>query len=451
MERSGNAGADAMKLRPTLRGLGRLALLMTGLALLAALIALHGAQIEMTPGGAHKRLLIPVFRQAIAIPIYTGTGEHVLLPDRLDGPVVRRVDAHSWTSTWYCQDAVHRQATTGNVLEITCAGKRHAYSLATVRPPPAISPMPAQVVVLSDLEGNSTFMEAALRALSVTGDNGTWTFGTGHLVILGDSVDRGQDVFAVLWRLRALAAQAQAAGGAVHVLLGNHEQYVLQANPSRAHPDHRYALKAMGGYSQAFAADTVIGAWLREQPVTLTLGRVLFVHGGISPAVLETGLGVPGLNAAMHAYWKNEAHGGHAQRDGNANAVLGLAGVTRYRGYFEALAASYPAATQAQIDETLTQFNVDQIVVGHTLVDRVKQLHGGRVWAVDVNDDEAAAEALVFTNGVPRVVALGVARNLGQEPSPRRRRLNLLDTRDWQLLIAMGKEFWTLSRIPQAQ
>src|SRR3546814_14971950 len=106
--------------------------------------------------------------------------------------------------------------------------------------------MPARVAVLSDLEGNIAFLEQALRRLGVVGADGQWAYGGGHLVVLGDSVDRERDVFAVLWRLHGLSGQAGMAGGAVPVVLGNHEQYMLRANPSRANAETLPAHHAMG-------------------------------------------------------------------------------------------------------------------------------------------------------------------------------------------------------------
>src|SRR3546814_715270 len=138
-------------------------------------------------------------------------------------------------------------------LHVECAGTRHVFPLYSPQVPPAVAPMPARVAVLSDLEGNIAFLEQALRRLGVVGADGQWAYGGGHLVVLGDSVDRGRDVFAVLWRLHGLSGQAGMAGGAVHVVLGNHEQYTLRANPSRANAEHLHALNAMGGYRHAFA------------------------------------------------------------------------------------------------------------------------------------------------------------------------------------------------------
>src|SRR3546814_17527140 len=90
-------------------------------------------------------------------------------------------------------------------------------------------------------------------------------------------------------RVHGLAGEAGLWGGAVHVVLCNHEQYMLRAKPSRANAEHLNALNAMGGYRPAFAADTMIGEWLRQQPVAPKPGSVMFVHGGISPRVARTG------------------------------------------------------------------------------------------------------------------------------------------------------------------
>src|SRR3546814_5734386 len=87
-------------------------------------------------------------------------------------------------------------------LHVECAGTRHVFPLYSPQVPPAVAPMPARVAVLSDLEGNIAFLEQALRRLGVVDADGKWAYGGGHLVVLGDSVDRGRDVFAVLWRDR---------------------------------------------------------------------------------------------------------------------------------------------------------------------------------------------------------------------------------------------------------
>lgn len=423
-------------------GLFVLVLVVVGVAL----IALSRARIELTAHGVHQRLLVPLPRGAIGLRMYAGTGEQVFVDGFLAGPVVRRASDGRWSAEWFCQDRLQRASGNAGLLQVRCAGKEQRFQLADLPVPTDVAAMPERVVVLSDLEGNSRFLEAALRKLAVVDTNGQWQYGQGHLVVLGDSVDRGRDVFAVLWRLHDLAAQAGAAGGAVHVLLGNHEQYLLRGNVSRTDLEYRYALRQLGGYSRAFAADTVLGAWLRQQPVVVKLGDVLFVHGGLSPEVAGSGLSIAQLNQAMRRYWRVASQ--PVPHSAALDAVLGRAGVTQYRGYFRGMEGHYPAATDADVDRVLAQFGAEQIVVAHTLVERVQHLHEGRVIAVDVNDDEARPEVLVYEHGQPRVVDLGIGRSLGDRQPTHLRDLNLLDRSDWRLLGAMYRQYRNLSAIP---
>lgn len=420
---------------------------LVSIVVMAAFVALSCARVEMTEGGAHTRLLVPVVRGAIGVRVYSGSGENVALPGYLAGPVVRRDADGTWSAAWFCEDAVQHAKGRADTLHVTCAGKTRTYPLTTAPVADAVAPMPDNVTVLSDIEGNNDFLDAALRRLRVIDASGAWSYGAGHLVILGDSVDRGRDVFTVLWRLHALAAQAHAASGAVHVLLGNHEQYLLRGNVSRAHPEYRYALQRLGGYAQAFSGDSVLGEWLRQQPVALQLGPVLFTHGGISPEVADAGFSVPAMNEAMRGYWRMTGSA-TAHRSAALDAVIGLGGVTQYRGYFRASDDDHPAPTQAEVERVLAQYNAEQIVVGHTLVDKVTRRYKGRVIAVDVNHPEAQPDVLVFEHGEPRVVDIGIPRGLDEDAPRRLREFSLFDARDRQLLASMYRANRALSRIP---
>lgn len=415
------------------------------LGVVLALIMLSSATVELSANGAPVRLRVPVGVGDAAIPIFVETQDRISIPGFLDGPVVRRHDDGNWTATWFCEDHTEQAQGQGDVLNIACAGKTHSLSLETPPVPPAVAAMPARVAVLSDLEGNIVFLDKALAALDIVDAAGNWQYGAGHLVILGDSVDRGRDIFAVLWRLHDLAAQASSSGGAVHVLLGNHDQYMLRTNPSRANPEHIQALNRMGGYQGAFAADTVIGHWLRQQPVVLKLGSVLFAHAGISPAVADTGLSIAEMNDSMKAYWSMPAPvpSSHA-----LDAVLGRKGVTQYRGYFRASEDVYAQASDAELDRILEHFDATQIVVAHTVVEQVKPLYGGRVYAIDVNSDESAPEVLLYEDGIARIVNIGVPRNIGEPGERTVREFSLGDAADRKLLADMYRDIRRLAALP---
>lgn len=415
--------------------------------LACGVVLVSRASVETTASGVPTRLRLhfPGGRD-MAFPVHGGAAE-ARIPGFLDGPIIRRGTDGSWTARWFCEDTAYRRTLPAQapVLQVACAGREHAFPLFTPVVPPAVAPMPARVAVLSDLEGNIAFLDATLRRLGIVDAAGDWSWGGGHLVVLGDSVDRGRDVFAVLWTLHRLSAQAAAAGGAVHVVLGNHEQYMLRTNPTRANPEHLHALHAMGGYPDAFAADTAIGEWLRRQPVVLRLGDVLFAHAGISPATAATGLSVEQLNATMRDYWNDP--GDHPPSPA-LDAVLGHTGVTQYRGYFRALEDRYPMATDAEVGEALDRFGARLVVVAHTVVPAVQRLRGGRVYAVDVNDNDAANEVLLFEGGEPRVVDIGIPRGIPGEGERRLRDFSLLDSADRALLAGMVRDLRRLSSLP---
>jgi hypothetical protein len=416
------------------------------LAVTAAGAGLATARLETTPHGVHDRLLISMGPAGSAgVHLYAGTGDRPVMPGFLDGPVIRRGEGGKWSATWFCEDRVHRASGTSAQLALGCGGRQFVFATdARIKPEASVLPMPGKLLFLSDIEGNIGFLDAALERLHVVDGKGNWAYGANRLVIAGDSVDRGRDVFRVLWRLHGLSQQAQEAGGGVTVLLGNHEQYILRGNISRANREHLYAAEQMGGFAQAFGADTVIGEWLRAQPVVAQFGRVLVTHGGISADVASKKLSPHQMNDAMRRYWRGEA-----ATSAELDSVVGPAGVTQYRGYFQELEGRYAKATAAEVRKVREQFGVDTIVVGHTLVDRVTPLFDGGVYAIDVNTSEAAQQALLFEDGVPKVVESGVGRGLPAEPAARTvRPLQLGDTKEWRMLGQQVRRTWELARLP---
>jgi hypothetical protein len=399
------------------------------------------ARIESRPSGVHQRLLLPLFGAGyVKVAMPAGTGDQARVPGLFEGPVVTPAARQAWSARWFCEDRVEHAQGTGGTLQIACAGKRYSYAMAAPQAyQAAVVPMPEKLLVLSDIEGNIAFLDGALRKLGVVDADGAWSFGANRVVIAGDSVDRGRDVSAVLWRLQQLAGQARAAGGGLHVVLGNHDQYLLRGNTAKAHPEHLYAIEQLGGPAKAFARDTVLGAWLRTQPVIVKVGRVLIAHGGVSPAVARQGLSVQQLNQAMRGYWLRAA-----VPAADLDAVLGEQGVTQYRGYLQA-----PLASADDVAAALRAFDADTIVVGHSIVDKVTRLYDSRVFAIDVNSNSAAPEALLFVNGVATVVDTGTPRALPDDQQKGALRpINLLGGEDWRTLARVTRRTLELAQLP---
>src|SRR5688500_1528714 len=68
-----------------------------------------------------------------------------------------------------------------------------------------------KMLVISDIEGNFAALRKLLQGNNVIDENFNWVFDKGHLVFIGDFVDRGTMVTEVLWLIYSLEEKAKAA------------------------------------------------------------------------------------------------------------------------------------------------------------------------------------------------------------------------------------------------
>ncbi|HEY5646752.1 MAG TPA: metallophosphoesterase, partial [Pseudomonadales bacterium] len=211
-----------------------------------------------------------------------------------------------------------------------------------------------RIVAFGDVHGGFDELRSLLAALGLIDTELNWQGGRTRLVSLGDLLDRGPDSRRVMDLLMRLEEQAGAAGGAVHIVPGNHEimnltgdlRYVSQAEYAAFASDEdpqtrrlareQYLARAQleveaavareadtgvqtadrgpedptitferqfppgyFGHRAAFAADGRYGSWLLGKPQVLVLERIAFVHGGLSTAFV--GLSIEDHNTAAAA------------------------------------------------------------------------------------------------------------------------------------------------------
>ncbi len=86
-----------------------------------------------------------------------------------------------------------------------------------------------RIVAVGDLHGDYDNFIQILKnpKVGLVDDNLHWTGGKTHLVQTGDILDRGDRAKDILDFLMRLEREAEAAGGKVHVLLGNHEEATI--------------------------------------------------------------------------------------------------------------------------------------------------------------------------------------------------------------------------------
>jgi len=68
-----------------------------------------------------------------------------------------------------------------------------------LQPPKTVYSPPEKILVISDIEGDFSYIRDILQCQGVINKQCSWTYGKGHLVIIGDVFDRGNDVTECLW------------------------------------------------------------------------------------------------------------------------------------------------------------------------------------------------------------------------------------------------------------
>lgn len=247
--------------------------------------------------------------------------------------------------------------------------------------PPSILPAPERLVAFGDIHGDLGALERALRLGGAIDADGRWSGGALWVVQTGDLLDRGDDEEAILDRLEALAGEADAAGGRVIVLNGNHElmnaqgdfRYVTEGGfedfAEYARPGS--GRRALRGRTAAFAPGGPIARRLAANATAIRVGGTVFVHGGIRPRVARIGL--DRINADMRAFL-----GGAGPL---AASLSGEDSPVWHRAY----ALEPDAATCAELASALEILGAERMVVGHTVQPSgISAACDERVYRIDV-------------------------------------------------------------------
>lgn len=253
---------------------------------------------------------------------------------------------------------------------------------------------PKKMLVISDIEGEFAAFRKLLQGNGVIDGDYHWTFGDGQLVLLGDFVDRGAMVTEVLWMIYSLESQAEASGGKVHFILGNHEIMNMSGSHHYVHPRYKAYVDSMHvSYQQLFGQQAELGRWLSTKNITERIGYILFSHGGFSPYMNKAQIPLNQINDTARLYYydtRNELPSIYS------NLLFSEYGPFWYRGYY----AGTPKATPAQVDSTLYLYNSRYIVTGHTIISKeIVSAFDGKVIDIDLPHKQGYSEALLFEGG----------------------------------------------------
>ena len=253
--------------------------------------------------------------------------------------------------------------------------------------PPAELPAPPRLVAIGDVHGDVDALRDALRLGGAIDAADHWSGGALWVVQVGDLLDRGGEEDDILALLDRLDDEAEAAGGRLIVLNGNHELMNAQGDfryvtPEGASDFAAYAREAspeirrevprpLRGRAAAFAPGGPFARVFASHPTVIRIGDSVFVHGGLSPR--DAARGLARINEDVRAYLL-------AERPLD-DALSGSDSPMWHRGY----ALDTDAETCAELARMLDSLHARRLVVGHTVQrSGITSACDERVWRIDV-------------------------------------------------------------------
>ena len=266
------------------------------------------------------------------------------------------------------------------------------------------------ILAVSDIESGYKTFRDFLITHKVIDENLDWIFGKGHLVLVGDFVDRGFSTTQVLWFIYKLEQEAKKQGGHVHFIIGNHELYNMQGKFKSASYKYYGVASILGKqHHDLYNKNSFIGKWMASKNTMELINGHLFTHGGIHPDIADYDITIEQVNKINRDHYDQS----YFPKPKKSVAQLILSnknGICWYRGYFK------DDLSQEEVEKGINQFNAKAVVVGHTLQWSVKKLYNGKVFAIDVkhpkdynkNWPNKKSEGLLITEGkYHRILANG--------------------------------------------
>jgi Calcineurin-like phosphoesterase len=320
-----------------------------------------------------------------------------------------------------------------------------------------------KIIVIGDLHGDYEKFISILKGTQVIDRDLHWAAGKAHFVQMGDVMDRGYYAKNILDDMMRLEKEAEAAGGMVHILLGNHEELNLTGIVFSSNIDYVTLDQFMSflpeGYrkkqeealaKKVFKAlerdrDTrpkdvidefwnslrdnpsvqriyslnfneVYGPWLRRQNVAIKINDVVFVHGGISEKYAKWG-----IQEINDRYREELANIWREFKGAEPPSGFRPSNVTPsivYRGdsplWYRELANVPEEDLRDELDTILETLGAKEMVIAHTpriaRNPRDMQRFGGKVWIVDTGISKVYGgppSALIIEEGYFTVWGVG--------------------------------------------
>jgi hypothetical protein len=254
---------------------------------------------------------------------------------------------------------------------------------------------PGRVVAIGDLHADFPVTRRAFQLAGAINERDEWIGGPLTVVQLGDIIGRSDDEREVLDFLFAIREKARAAGGTVHVLIGNHEVFGGRVDNQAVGPNPFPGFEGLAGldlndprlrmlppHQRARGAALMAGGpyarRLAAFPTVLRLGDTIFVHGGVVPRWAR--YGIDRINADVSLWLMGDTP--------EPDSSWGVDNGDRVM-WTRQFSAVVDASDCAMLDESLAILGARRMIVAHTVHPAITSRCDGKVWAVDVGMSRA--------------------------------------------------------------
>ncbi len=255
-----------------------------------------------------------------------------------------------------------------------------------------------KICAVSDIHGCYNYFVSRLKNNQIIDDSLNWNWDNGHLVIVGDVLDKGCNVTECLWLIKKLEKQAKNTGGNVHYLLGNHEISNLIGKRQHIHKKYEMILKKLDmEYVQLFGKDTEFGRWLRTKNGVIKINDILFSHACISTDMKKSQLKINDINY----YTRKLVNLNHYfSTDTYERKILKL--LNGYWGpyccdeYFFLKHIKWEYEDGRNIlNNALSYYDCNRIIMGHQHVKEIKPLYNNKVVLVSVSVPDVPSDDIL--------------------------------------------------------
>lgn len=309
-----------------------------------------------------------------------------------------------------------------------------------------------RIVAVGDIHSDCDALTAVLKMAGLLDEGGHWAGGKSHLVQIGDLTARGSQTREVFDLLMRLETEAPAAGGMVHVLIGNHDAGVMYGDLRSVLPEEYSEFRDAGSeeslakayeaelaslqkpgqppltaaeleyhkrswferhppgfveHQAAFGPNGKYGSWIRRNAVAIRINSTLFVHAGISPKYART------TRAEFNATIRKELLDPSRLPPGMTTEIQGP---LWYRGFAE----DDESPLETHLQAVLRFHGANRIVIGHSVTrTAIVPRFGARVVNIDLGLSRFYGRppaCLVLEDGATHVLFRGVKIPL---PGPR--------------------------------